>query len=40
MEAVAAPVVALSDVAIVEVEVSIVMVSKVVGGIDEGASHK
>lgn len=40
MEAVAAPVVALGHIPTVEVEVGIVMTAKVVGGIDESATHQ
>lgn len=40
VKSVAAPVVALGDIAAVEVEVCVVMVTEVVGGIDIASTHK
>ena len=39
MKSIAIPVVALSDVSVVEIEVCVVVVSEVIGGIDIRSEH-
>lgn len=40
MQSIAAPIIALGDIAAVEIEIGVVMITKVIGWVDVAASHK